>query len=319
VSLTELGALAAGAKMPSIFLRSFFGFSPEEDGYIGWTQEKHRTHIMKKAVDGDLFLIYGAGVAATPRAQRRQVLGVLQIDIMPIRDSDKASAAGMKRKADNKWLGQWSLALPVRRAWRGTKPYLVDYVATDTYRSDAGQAIATWSPRLSSADVARVMKLPLVEVPVFGEAPLLPPAPAIAPLIESFRPSNGLVPAFGTTSVTKADGEHRLYIMRMEGDVAALLGRPSPSLYRKALVKVGFSNDMERRRRELNAGLPPAGKVEWKLHLSHGLSSGADAKALEDRLKDLLAKHAESLGGEFFLVAEAEIMPRFASVLPARS
>ena len=30
------------ASVPAIWLRSFFGFSPEEDGYIGWSQEVRR-------------------------------------------------------------------------------------------------------------------------------------------------------------------------------------------------------------------------------------------------------------------------------------
>ena len=164
------------------------------------------------------------------------------------------------------------------------------------------------------------MKLPMVEVPVFGEPPMLIAAPVVAPLIESFRPSRGLVPVFGTTSVTKTDGQHRLYVMRLDGDVAALLGRPATSLYNKALVKVGFTNDVKRRCGELNAGLPPGGVARWTpWRLSGGLPSGLDAKALEDKLKSLLAIHAESLGGEFFLGFEGVIESRFASVLPSQA
>ena len=114
-----------------------YGFSPEEDGYIGWTQEVHRAHVMEKVKSGDLFLIYGAGAAQTPKAQRRQVLGVIQVDAQPIRDVNKASAEGMKRKASG-WAGKWSYALPARRAWRSAKAIPIDYVAQETYDPKAG-------------------------------------------------------------------------------------------------------------------------------------------------------------------------------------
>ena len=44
-----------------MWMRSFYGFGPEEDGYAGWTQESGRDHILKTIKDGDLLMIYGAG------------------------------------------------------------------------------------------------------------------------------------------------------------------------------------------------------------------------------------------------------------------
>ena len=301
-----------GNARPAMFLRSFFGFSPEEDGYIGWTRSEHRAHVIEKLKDGDLFLIYGAGTGETPKAQQRQVLGVLQVDVEPIRDVDKASKEGMARKASHGWTDKWSYALPVRRAWRSAKAIPIDYVARETYNPSAGQAIATWSPELTDADVERVMKLEMVEVPVFGEPPL-PEGYGRGPLIDSFRPSPGVTPSFGEVTSTRIDGEHRLYVMKFDGDVAALLGRPAYSIGKKHLVKVGFSNDIERRCGELNAGLPPAGKFAWRRWLMSGpIPSGEEAKLREDALKAALDTRTESLGGEFFLGDEIAVQAEFA-------
>jgi hypothetical protein len=299
---------------PTVYLRSFFGFGPEEEGYIGWTEERQRARMLGMIRPGDLFLIYGAGAAQTPKAQQRQVLGVLQVDVEPIRDVDKASAEGMQSKARNGWGGKWSYAIPVRRAWRSTKAIPIDYVAKETYDPNAGQAIATWSRRLTEADVARVMKLEVVEVPVFGEPPLANPTPIKAPLSNSFKPSRGLVPTFGNFALTKTDGEHRLYVVEMKGQIAAVLGRHAGSIHKKRLVKVGFSNDLVRRCVELNAGLPPAAQVRWEPWLANTLPNGANAKSCEDRLKAALNLHTESLGKEFFLGDEIAIQIEFAKI-----
>ncbi len=43
-----------------IWLRAFYGFGPEEEGYYGFTHEPNRTTMLGKMRDGDLVLIYGA-------------------------------------------------------------------------------------------------------------------------------------------------------------------------------------------------------------------------------------------------------------------
>lgn len=69
--------------LPRIWLRSFFGFLPEEDGYIGWSQEANRAHILSKASPGDLMMIYGAWSASTSSSDILRVLGFLQIETSP--------------------------------------------------------------------------------------------------------------------------------------------------------------------------------------------------------------------------------------------
>jgi hypothetical protein len=53
-----------------IWLRSFYGFSPEDDGYIGWTEEGPRDRMLGLIEDGDLFVIYGASSAETEKSHR---------------------------------------------------------------------------------------------------------------------------------------------------------------------------------------------------------------------------------------------------------
>lgn len=118
VALKRLVQSRMEAKLPTIWLRSFFGFFPEEDGYIGWSKDANRKHVLSKASSGDLMMIYGAGSASTSSSDILRVLGFLQIETKPIRDFDKASEKGIQRKRDNGWQDKWTFALPVRRAWR---------------------------------------------------------------------------------------------------------------------------------------------------------------------------------------------------------
>ena len=174
------------AKLPTIWLRSFFGFSPEEDGYIGWSKDANRKHVLSKASSGDLMMIYGAGSASTSSSDILRVLGFLQIETKPIRDVDKASEKGIQRKRDNSWQDKWTYALPVRRAWRVTQPVRLDQVAFLTYQPEKGRAIAAWSPALEPDEVERALALRVTEVPVFGE-PSLESEFADRPLSEAFR------------------------------------------------------------------------------------------------------------------------------------
>lgn len=159
-------------QIPNIWLRSFFGFGPEEDGYIGWTQEAGRNHVMRNIAPGDLMMIYGAGSGHTDPSQKLRILGFLQVDPQPIRDIDKASAKGIERKKANGWEDKWTHGLPVRRAWRVDTPARLDQIADKTYRPEKGRAIAAWSPAIEPEEMKKAIGLKVTEVPVFGEPPL---------------------------------------------------------------------------------------------------------------------------------------------------
>src|SRR4051794_1718323 len=101
-----------------IRLRSFYGFAPEEDGYIGWSEEGPRDRMLGLLEHGDLFIIYGAVSSETEKSHRNRVVGFLQVEGRAIRDIDKASSTGMQRKRAKGWGDKWTYAIPVVRAWR---------------------------------------------------------------------------------------------------------------------------------------------------------------------------------------------------------
>ncbi|MBY3227512.1 hypothetical protein [Rhizobium laguerreae] len=46
-------------KPRSIRLRSFYGFSPEEDGYLGWSEQASRDWMLELIEDSDLIIDHG--------------------------------------------------------------------------------------------------------------------------------------------------------------------------------------------------------------------------------------------------------------------
>jgi hypothetical protein len=271
--------------------------------------------MIRQARPGDLMLIYGADTRETAAEQRRQALGFLQIDLDPIMDRDKSSADGLRRKLEHGWQDKWTYALPVRRAWRIERKVEVRHLAPVTYTAERGRAIAAWSAKLTPEEVETVLQLPVTEVDVYGEPPIGEDAIRDAPFREVFRPSRGVQPSFGKRTSDYADGPHKLYLARFEGDIGALLGRPASTMARRTLVKAGFTNDPKRRCAELNSGIPPAANKRWRMwQLSAAYPDGAAAKEAEDTLKADFAARFESLGGEFFLGDETSLMSRFAAV-----
>lgn len=301
--------------VPNIWLRSFYGFSPEEDGYIGWTKEVGRDHMLKKVQSGDLIMVYGAGSSETQKSQRLRILGFLEVDAIPIRDVDKASETGMLRKSKNGWEDKWTYGLPVRRAWRVDETILLQRIAPKTYRPEAGQAIAAWSPALEPDEVENALKIKVSETTVFGEPALPAESLKNETLVTAFRPSKAFPGGFGERTSEYVDGPTKLYLARFNGDGAALLGRDENQFKKHTLIKVGVSIDLKRREFELNQGFPPAAVGKWSMLLqSEDYADRKSAEIAEKTFKDEGEKKFESLGGEFFVGDSMEIQLLFARI-----
>jgi hypothetical protein len=223
------------------------------------------------------------------------------VEARAIRDVDKSSPVGMQRKLSGGWADKWTYAIPVVRAWRVDEPILLERIAPETYRPEAGQAIAVWSPPLLPEEIDRALKIRVTEVAVFGE-PLLPEtALKQSSFGEAFRPSRAFPGSFGERTATYEDGPTRMYLARFDGDGFALMGQPKPQFDKSVLIKIGISNNKDRRALELNAGFPPACIGKWTMALvSEPYDGRKAAEVAEQTFKDNAVNRLQSLGGEFF-------------------
>jgi len=303
------------AYLPQVWLKAFWGFDPSNDGYLGFTLPGNRDRLIREYLPGDLVLIYGADNEETRKEDRRQALGFLEIEPSPIADVDRMSTQGKQRKIDNGWQERWTYAVPVRRAWRVNRRIEIKHIAPTTYRKERARVIASQGELLSPEEAKAALQLPVSAVNVYGEPAIVEASKAEYALSSLFTPSRGIEPTFGRREYDVEDGPHWLYMLRLVGDVSALLDREPSDLAFKIIVKVGYSKEPKRRRDEHNSSLPPAGKLRWKLDLtSKAFRDGASAKQAEDKLKETLATRFESLGGEFFLGSKEQICSAFIDV-----
>jgi hypothetical protein len=304
--MTEEGDISGG--LPAVpgrrvWLRAEWGFDPEEGGYLGFTLEGNRTRFISEFREGDLVLIYGADQKQTRRDQRRQLLGFLEVEPIPITDAERSSEADRRRKIENGWQERWTYGVPVKRAWRVNRRIEAQHLARHTFETHNPILIASRCELLTPEEAAATLALPVTPVNVFGEPPLSPEQLIGEVAMRSyFEPSRGVTPNFGNRTFSIEDAENQLYVLKLEGDPAAFLGRPRFEVGRKAIVKVGHAKDPQLRCDAHNAHLPPACAFRWRVELkSPAFPGGAEAKKAEDALKQKFAATFESLGGEFFL------------------
>lgn len=305
-------------QLPRFWLTAFWGFSPEHEGYYGFTLEGGRKRFLGEYQDGDLVIVYGADVANTTSIDRKQLLGILEVEPTPIWDTDKISESGMDEKKRLGKQDSWKFAVPVRRAWRIDQRLNVGSLLPDTYDGTNGQALASYGQLITEREAAKIVKLRVTPVSVFGETPVTVEPKRKIDFAEAYSVSRGPVPNFGRRSSNYQDGETYAYVMELEGDLSAFLGRQRFEIRKKKLIKVGISNDVERRLKELNFGFPTAAAIRWHMRIrSQPYPSGSSAYEAEKALHQIFAKAARPQGGEFFLCEERLIDSSFAKVAKA--
>ncbi|RJE81049.1 GIY-YIG nuclease family protein [Paracoccus sp. JM45] len=251
--------------------------------------------------DGDLIMIYGASTSETDKAERSYVLGFLEIEARPIRDEDKASDVGMARKRERGWLGRWSHAIPVRRAWRTEEKLLISQIAYRSYRAEAGQALAVHGADLDDDEIEQALKIKVREVNVFGDPPVETQQAEAVPFSNVFKPSRAFPGSHGERTATYQDGETYVYLAVFDGDGHALLDRQREFGDKAVAMKIGVSNDVKRRLSELNEGIPPAARGKWTISMiSQAFTNKESAATSEAIFKQHAVPRLESLGREFF-------------------
>lgn len=287
--------LPTGKKM---WIRAFYGFRPEDDGYVGWSREAGRDHILKHIQDGDLIMIYGAGSSETEKTLRSHVLGFVQVDAKPIRDFEKSSERSLAWKASHGWQDKWTYGIPVRRAWRVEEKVIISTIAFKTYRPEAGQGIAVWGAELQPEEIEKALLIKVSETNVYDEAPVSSGALKNSPFGEEFKPSRGFPGSAGKRESSYEDGETFLYLAKFDGNAHALLGKPKSFGPKPNAVKIGVSNNVDERMIQLNSGIPPAAKGRWVPEMRASFANRKSAEEAEQMFKDTCP--LESLGGEFF-------------------
>jgi hypothetical protein len=300
-----------------VWLRAFYGFNPEEAGYLGFTHESQREAMLERMRDGDLVLIYGAVDHLTETLLQRQALGFLEISRERCSDQERSTQSAIAWKADHGFVDRWTFGMKVRRAWRVRNRVHIKTVAPVAYANENRFERTTRAILLTSVERERALSHPVRQVNVHGEPPIPGAELARGVIGELLTPSRGIPPSLGARTSMYEDGDNCLYLMVLEGAAEALLGRTG-SHVGKTLVKVGRSNDPVRRLKEINSGFPESAVCRWKLVTKQAFPDASTAHRYEGELKSFFEGRFTSQGGEFFTAGRREIENEFTSFCVAR-
>lgn len=301
---------AVNADPPQVFLKSFYGFTPETWGFLGYTDPTMRDWFLRESKPGALVVIAGTSTAHVP-GERLRILGIQQQShvrgtkwdfLAPERHAREKESSDRERR--------WLHALKATRAWRiadEERAFVRDIFPTSHDGGKNGTVIGSYGKRLTAAEAKSILDLTLVEVPVFGSGAVdaLMPGPA-GKLLRPSRPGPVSQSAY---IVREAEGPKHLYILRLMGEERHLLGYDALGRW---VVKVGFSVSPATRCQAHNQTLP-ACAFGWEvMHSTHAdghapFASSSHALAGEKAMKDFLDREGDSLGGEFFLASPSAI------------
>jgi hypothetical protein len=304
---------------PAMWLTSFWGFSPETWGCIGFSSESRRQHFLTRTRPGVLVAIY-VTKAKGQEDERGRVVGFLEVSHRTghLREFIAGDAWAWTER-DPASRGKWEFALRVTRAWRiapEERPN-VDDAFPDSYSTTKAEFIGAQGVRVTAEEAASLLDLTVFEVPVHGQTD--PIDGAIQPMRNALKPSRAVYPGKEPYWVGEIDGPKHLYILRLEGDIARYLGRSQGEVADKLIVKVGFSKSPLSRRDQIQAAYPE-GTFRWQVLYPKTIPGEAPypnariAIAGEDAMKARLENDgAKSLGREFFLADEGLVIRTWAA------
>ena len=293
---------AIASDPPNVWLTSFYSFQPRNWGFFGFTDERMRTHFLRASSPGALVVVYGASGARSN--ERGRILGIQQVTHRVGHARLFMSDEHWVQKQDDpKRRGKWNHAVAACRAWRiDTESRMtVEAFAPITYTPGHARIIGSGGRPLDLSEARRILDLDLEEVQLPGGPAIA--APLTGPASEILTPSRAGPVSQAPYLVPEAEGPKHLYILKLNGNPDAFLGRSASG---QLIVKIGFSKDPSTRCADLNRCLP-RGAFSWLVHKATSVEgrepfpSSNHARAGEDAMKDDLQNTGSSLGSEFFL------------------
>lgn len=293
-----------------VWLTSFWGFDPSKWGCIGFADENKRNRFLSQSKPGVLVAIYvtkGKG----PEDMRGKVVGVLELSHEAGHAQEYIAGDIWRRKElDPDSKGKWLYAVKANRAWKIIPEdwKMVEDIFPEGYGSAHPEFIGASGIKLSVGEAEKLLQLDVQEVHVYGSTKLADPT--IQTLEGALAPSRAVPPASNPYTVGETDGPKYLYILELQGDIAAYLGCSTEDVEGKSIVKVGFSKSPLARRNQIQSAYPD-GAFRWSIIFPSPLPDDAPyanakiAIAGEDAMKKrLVDEKAKVLGGEFFLAED---------------
>lgn len=184
----------------------------------------------------------------------------------------------------------------------------VEDIFPKAYGSAHPEFIGASGVKVSADEAERLLQLDVQEVHVYASNHTADPT--IQTLDKALTPSRAVPPPTEPYTVGETDGPKLLYILELQGDVAAYLSCAPEEVEEKSIIIVGFSKNPMARRNQIQSAYPD-GSYKWSIVFPSPLPSEPPYRNAqvaivgEDAMKKkLVDEEAISLGGEFFLAED---------------
>lgn len=302
------------ADPPNVWLTSFWGWSPDVWGCVGFDEAGRRDTVLREGAAGSLWVCYVTYTAPNaPEAMRGKVVGFYQLG-----DETGHSSQFIEPSVYARYAGRWTHAIRAIGAWTLHEDDWIDVevFAPETYRNaegkDRGRSIGKHGRRLLASEAQNLLSLRATAQPLYGAdaGPLSQDTVSVTDLLSPSRPGpavEGRVLVDRTRNTAK-----ELYVLKLHGGASRLLD-PSLPVVGRSIFKVGLSHAPEARLSAYNLSLPKC-MLRWTIDRStlrdgHDLyPDQATAEVGETAMKEWLHEDCDqaiSLGGEFFLATDA--------------
>ena len=293
-----------------VWLTSFWGFAPSQWGCIGFADEGKRNRFLSQSSPGALVAIYvtkGKG----PEEMRGKVVGILELSHEAGHAQNYIAGDRWREKElDPDSKGKWLYAVKATRAWSVVPEdwKRVEDIFPEAYSSAHPEFIGASGVKANADEAEKLLQLDVQEVQVYGSTEAA--NPTIQTLESALSPSRAIPPPSEPYTVGETDGPKYLYILQLQGDIAAYLGCLPNDVEDKSIIKVGFSKSPLARRNQIQSAYPE-GSFKWSVLFPSPMPDDPpydNAKIAivgEDAMKKRLVNAtAKVLGGEFFLAED---------------
>ena len=223
-------------------ITSFWGWSPQTWGCVGFSQKGRRDTIVRETTDPFIMVIYVTDNAGEPEEgeldYRGQVAGFY---VISHEETDRASATHKKHYATEP--DKWNYSLKAIKAYEiipEDRPSIRDFEPS-IHQANKAIAVSKHSAILTDAAFQRLKSYSYREVPVY-DSDESSSFEIIAPTSEARAVkgyvSGGNANGSGYYVPPEGDSEKELYILKMSGDASAFLGEQTVD---KKIYKVGLS------------------------------------------------------------------------------
>jgi hypothetical protein len=288
-----------------VLFKSFWGWSPDTWGALGWPNTGRRDTICKEMTD-PFILVCNVPLSA-PGAEEYELGKIVGFYLISHERGDRDTFTDPVHHTLEP--EKWRYSLRAIRAFTYLPEYRLDTRHFDASLLQRAQAVGTHGEVITDEHRLKLLReTPWEEVRVYqpraGSATY---GPATSPKgwVRAGPENQGgyAVPAM-TQNLTR-----HLYILRLDGPTDAFLGTPANG---RRIVKIGLAVSPESRRTQFQAALPRCA-FEWKTYRTT-LQPDIGAKwtfqaaeAGEYAMKRYLAAKASHLDGEFYLASDDQI------------